>query len=93
MCIGLRWKNQKKNHLVAVVLGLVLAAPVHADSLTFEASVAEAAGNNAALRSARSNLDAAGYNTSAAYSGYYPQVSLGAGSNVSVIRRRLGFGG
>ena len=79
MCIGIWWKNQYKKYLGAVVLGLVLVAPVHADSLTFEASVAEAAGNNAELRSARSNLDAAGYNTSAAYSGYYPQVSLGAG--------------
>ncbi len=65
--------------LSALLFSLVLLAPAHADSLTWQASVAEAASNNAELRSARSNLDAAGYDASAAYSGYYPQVSAGAG--------------
>jgi outer membrane protein len=78
MCIWPR-NNQNKEYLGALLFSLVLMLPVHADTLTFETSVAEAAANNAELRSARSNLDAAGYNTSAAYSGYYPQVSVGAG--------------
>jgi outer membrane protein TolC len=74
-----QWSNGKINRLGALLLGLSLLAPAHADTLTWEASVAETAAHNAALRSARSNLEAAGYNVSAAHSGYFPQVSAGVG--------------
>lgn len=49
----------------------------NADSLSFEDSVREAAANNADLRTARANLEAAGYSASAAYAGYFPQASAG----------------
>ncbi len=65
--------------LGALLFSLALSTPARADSLTWQASVAEAARNNAELRSARANLDAAAYDASAAYSGYYPQVSAGVG--------------
>jgi outer membrane protein len=65
--------------LRALVLGLVSAVPAYAETLTWQASVRESAANNAELRAARANLDAAGYNASAAYGGLYPQVSAGVG--------------
>ncbi len=75
----LRLKPINKNRWVALLLGGVLLTPAYADTLTWQVSVAEAAANNAELRSARANLDAAGNNASAARSGYYPQVSAGVG--------------
>lgn len=79
MCIWSGLNLIIRNHLAALLFGLVWLTPAYADTLTWEASVAEAAANNAELRSARSSLDAAGYNVSAARSGYYPQVSAGVG--------------
>lgn len=63
--------------LAVLLSGLTLLVPAEADTLTWQQSVVEAATNNAALRGARSRLDAAGYNVSAARSGYFPQVSAG----------------
>ncbi len=79
MCTWSGRNNITPHPLSALLFSLVLLTPVHADTLTWETSVAEAATNNAELRSARSNLEAAGYNASAAYSGYFPQISAGAG--------------
>jgi len=63
----------------ALILGLVFAIPAYAETLTWQASVQESSANNADLRAAQANLDAAGYNASAAYGGLYPQVSAGVG--------------
>lgn len=68
-----------KSRWLALMLGCALLTPAYADTLTWQASVAEAAANNAELRSARANLDAADNSASAARSGYYPQVSAGVG--------------
>ena len=67
-----------KIFLSALLLGLalpVLAAPV---VLTWESCVQEAMANNPELRTARANLQAAGYSAEGAYSGYLPQLSAGA---------------
>lgn len=65
--------------MCALLLGLVVAIPAQAETLTWTASVQEAATNNADLRVARANFAAADYNATAAYSGFYPQVSAGVG--------------
>jgi outer membrane protein len=74
---GLNRKN--RTFLCMLVLGLALPAPAHAETLTWSATVQEAETNNADLRTALANLQAAGYNASAAYGGLYPQVSAGVG--------------
>lgn len=79
MCVWSERSNITTNPLGALLFSLALMTPTYADTLTWESSVAEAASHNAELRSARSNLDAAGYNVSAARSGYFPQVSAGVG--------------
>lgn len=71
--------NKNRNLLRALLLGLAVSVPVHAETLSWEASVQEAAANNADLRTAEANLQAADSNASAAYGGLYPQVSAGVG--------------
>jgi len=51
------------------------------DLLTWDDCVREAAARNADVRVARANLDASGYQTRAAYSGFYPQLSAGVSYN------------
>lgn len=71
--------NNKKSGLAsALLLALAWSIPAHADPLSWEASVQEAAANNADLRAARANLESADYSASAAYRGFFPQVSAGA---------------
>jgi len=62
-----------------LLLGLGLSAPAYAETLTWSACVQEVEANNADLRTAQANLQAADYNASAAYGGLYPQVSAGVG--------------
>ncbi len=76
MCPLLNYKN--KNFPRVLLLGLAVALPAHAEVLTWDASVREAAGNNADVRAARANLDAARFAAQGAYSGFLPQVSAGA---------------
>ena len=71
--------NKNRSRLRALLLGLALSAPAHAETLSWDASVREAAADNADLRTAEANLQAADYNASAAYGGLYPQVSAGVG--------------
>jgi len=63
--------------ILLLILGF-LAAGVHAETLGWEASVTEAAAGNAELRSAQRNLEAFRARETAAYSGFWPQVSAGA---------------
>jgi len=70
---------RNRNRLWALLLGLALAAPAYADTLSWDACVQEAAARNADLRTAEANLQAADSNASAAYGGMYPQVSAGVG--------------
>jgi outer membrane protein TolC len=62
----------------AMLLGLLLlAAPLRAEELGWEACVQELAANNAELRAAQLNLSAARERALAARSGFFPQVSAG----------------
>jgi outer membrane protein len=72
---------QNKNRLLrcGLLVGLALATPVHAETLTWSDCVREVEANNADLRTAQANLQAADANASAAYGGMYPQVSAGIG--------------
>lgn len=71
-------QNKNRTGWCALLLGLALTAPALADTLSWEASVEEAAASNPDLRAARANLEAADYQARAAYSGFLPQVSAGA---------------
>lgn len=65
---------------LALLLGLAPSAWAEPPTvLIWETCVPEAAANNPDLRSARANLDAAGYTAQGAYSGYLPQLSAGTG--------------
>jgi outer membrane protein TolC len=57
---------------------LLLCAPLRAETLGWEQSVAEAARQNSELRAARATLESARHRARAAYSGYLPQLSAGA---------------
>lgn len=61
-----------------VLLGLLLlAAPLRAEELSWDACVQELAANNAELRAAQLNVSAARERVLAARSGFFPQVSAG----------------
>lgn len=70
--------TQMKIIFSALLIGLalpVLAAPA---VLTWETCIQEAMANNPELRTARANLQAAGFSAAGAYSGYLPELSAGA---------------
>lgn len=75
MTIHSELRNRDFGRCIALLFGLLLAVPAHAENLSWPACVAEAGMHNADLESARAKLDAAGYNISSARSAYYPQVS------------------